>query len=90
MIDEMYFIQRGSATLFDKKGVIPFLQLPCYSFFGEYQLIFNLRANYVIKVGGKEHGKCKQSDDSRTFLLCVTKEKFLELLNQFPKAKSVV
>ena len=25
-----------------------------YSFFGEYQLMFDLRANYVVKVGGKE------------------------------------
>jgi hypothetical protein len=92
MLSELYFINKGHAVLYDRKGVVPFLQLPCYSFFGEYQLIFNLRANYVVKVGGKEdcedndiHTKC-----DRTFLLCVTKEKFLSLLAAFPKAKNAI
>jgi len=53
-ITEMYFISKGSAVFFDQKGVTPFLQLPQYSFFGEYQLMFDLRSNFVVKVGGKE------------------------------------
>ena len=85
MLEEIYFISRGNAILYDRKGVIPFLQLPCYSFIGEYQLIFNLRANYVVKVGGDKKG-----ENERTFFLCVTKEKFLNLLNQYPKSKSVI
>lgn len=35
-LEEIYFISKGNAVLWDRKGVIPFLQLPCYSFFGEY------------------------------------------------------
>ena len=50
----MYFITRGTAILYDQKGVTPFLQLPQHSFFGEYQLMFDLRSNFVVKVGGKE------------------------------------
>jgi signal-transduction protein with cAMP-binding, CBS, and nucleotidyltransferase domain len=53
-LQEMYFITKGTAIFFDNKGVTPFLQFPTHSYFGEYQLIFNLRANYVVKVGGKE------------------------------------
>ena len=52
--NEIFFISKGSAILYDSKGVTPFLQLPQYSFFGEYQILFDLRANFVIKVGGKE------------------------------------
>ena len=50
----MYFITKGSVILFDQRGITPFLQLPQYSFFGEYQMMFDLRANYSVKVGGKE------------------------------------
>lgn len=51
--NEMYFITKGTVMIYDQKGVIPFLQLPLHSFFGEYQLMFDLRANFVVKVGGK-------------------------------------
>ena len=51
--NEMYFITKGTAMLYDQKGITPFLQLPQHSWFGEYQLMFDLRANFVIKIGGK-------------------------------------
>ena len=35
-VNEMYFINRGNAYFYDSKGVIPFISLPQYSFFGEY------------------------------------------------------
>lgn len=52
--NEIFFISKGSAIFYDPKGVTPFLQLPQYSFFGEYQILFDLRSNFVVKVGGKE------------------------------------
>jgi signal-transduction protein with cAMP-binding, CBS, and nucleotidyltransferase domain len=83
----MYFITKGTAMLYDKSGITPFLQLPQHSWFGEYQLMFDLRANFVIKVGGKEDFEMKTSKEERTFFLCVTKSIFQDLLNQFPKSK---
>jgi hypothetical protein len=50
----MYFISTGSVIFYDQKGVYPFLQLPKSSYFGEYQLMFDLRSNFVVKVEGKE------------------------------------
>jgi len=59
--------------LYDSRGITPFLQLPQYSWFGEYQLMFDLRATFGIKVGGKEDFEMKTSKEERTFFLCVTK-----------------
>lgn len=66
----MYFVTRGAAVLYDQKGVTPFLQLPQYSFFGEYQLMFDLRSNFVVKVGGKEDSETVKQE--RTTFLCVS------------------
>jgi hypothetical protein len=79
----MYFITRGTAIFYDQKGVTPFLQLPCFSFFGEYQLMFDLRSNFVVKVGGKEDYSLSTAKQDRTFFL------FQKLFEQFPKSKFV-
>lgn len=89
-LTEMYFISKGSAVFYDQKGVTPFLQLPQYSFFGEYQLMFDLRANFVVKVGGKEDYLSQTSKQNRTTFLCVSKEVFERLFELFPKSKIVV
>ena len=90
--NEMYFITKGTAVLYDQKGVAPFLQLPKNSWFGEYQLLFDLRANYVIKVGGKEDlgPKSSASKSDRTFFLCVSREMFEEIFKRFPKSKFTI
>jgi len=88
----MYFITKGTAILYDQKGVVPFLQLPRNSWFGEYQLLFDLRANYVIKVGGKVElsPKSSASKSDRTFFLCVSREIFDEIIERFPKSKFTI
>lgn len=85
---EMYFVTRGAAVLYDQKGVTPFLQLPQYSFFGEYQLMFDLRSNFVVKVGGKEDTETVKQE--RTTFLCVSQDVFKRLFALFPKSKNVV
>jgi len=53
--------------------------------------MFDLRANYTVKVGGRvkeTEGNAPSND--RTFFLCVTQEKFLALLDEYPKSKSVL
>lgn len=52
--------------------------------------MFDLRANYTVKVGGRVRDKEDMDPSDRTFFLCVTKEKFLELLSEYPKSKSVL
>ena len=76
--------------LYDKLGITPFIELPRFSYFGEYQIMFDLYPNFVAKVGGKaEYGKatCKQN---RTFFLCIKKKIFLELLEQHTKSKIIL
>lgn len=84
----MYFVTRGAAVLYDQKGVTPFLQLPQYSFFGEYQLMFDLRSNFVVKVGGKEDTETVKQE--RTTFLCVSQDVFKRFFALFPKSKNVV
>ena len=84
------FITQGSVVLYDKLGITPFIELPRYSYFGEYQIMFDLYPNFVAKVGGKaEYGQatCKQN---RTFFLCIKKKIFLELLEQHTKSKIIL
>lgn len=76
--------------LYDRQGVSPFIQLPKYSFFGDYQIIFNLYSNFVVKCGGQEDYSRLFSKEDRTSLLCVSKSVFMELFNLFPKSKQVI
>ena len=84
--NEIFFISKGSAILYDAKGVTPFLQLPQYSFFGEYQILFDLRANFVIKVGGKERMGDYTENQERTMFLCASRSKVKKLFELFPKS----
>ena len=51
--------------------------------------MFDLRANFVVKVGGKEDYNTKTAKQERTFFLCVSREIFKRLFDQFPKSKFV-
>ena len=51
--------------------------------------MFDLRANFVVKVGGKEDYNTKTAKQERTFFLCVSQEIFKRLFDQFPKSKFV-
>ena len=43
--------------------------------------MFDLRANYVVKVGGKEDYNAKTSKSERTFFLCVSHDVFKRLFD---------
>jgi hypothetical protein len=51
--------------------------------------MFDLRANFVVKVGGKEDYYKTVEKQYRTFFLCISKEVFVKLYDQFPKSKFV-
>lgn len=50
--------------------------------------MFDLRSNFVVKVGGKEDSETVKQE--RTTFLCVSQEVFKRLFNLFPKSKNVV
>lgn len=68
--------------LYDELGDKPFLQLPQHSFFGEYQILFDLRSNFWVKVGGKIDG-----DLARTMFLAIDKDTMMKLIELYPKSK---
>jgi hypothetical protein len=41
--------------------------------------MFDLRANFAVKVGGKEDYNLTTAKQDRTFFLCVSKEVFQEI-----------
>ncbi len=54
-----------------------FLVLPTYSYFGDFQILYNLRSQIVYKSGELEH----------TYTMCLKKSKFKEILDDYPDAK---
>ena len=77
---ELYLIYKG-VVLLSLKGVSSkeneFLLLPTYSYFGDYQLILNLRSQIVYKSG----------DHDITYTMCIKRSRFLKLLEEYPDAK---
>lgn len=73
--NEIYFIFSGGISLFNKHRVTDFLLLPQYSFFGDYQLLYDLRSNIVFRTSQKF---------SKTKCMCVKRSVFIKLCEQFP------
>ena len=51
--------------------------------------MFDLVANYMIKVSGKDNLSYQTNKEERTFFLCVKAEIFKEVLELYPKSKLV-
>jgi hypothetical protein len=49
--------------------------------------MFDLRANFTVKVTGKEETVHFVAKSERTFMLCVDKDVLSEVLEKFPKSK---
>ena len=52
--------------------------------------MFDLRSNFVVKVGGKEDLNKQTAKQDRTTFLCVSQAVFERLFELFPKSKIVV
>ena len=53
-VKDMYFIRQGLVEVFnhendEKIKQKPILYLPKYSYFGDYQILYNLKSNLVFK-----------------------------------------
>lgn len=52
--------------------------------------MFDLRSNFVVKVGGKEDFQKQTAKQDKTTFLCVSQDIFERLFGLFPKSKIVV
>ena len=73
--NEMYFIIKGGVSLYNKYMIHDFMFLPQYSFFGDYQILYDLKTNIVFKTA---------SSPNDTFFMCVNKKVFLNLCELYP------
>lgn len=76
---ELYLIYKGVVVLCMKGNTKDreFFILPTYSYFGDYQILQDLRSQVVYKSGENDH----------TYTMCIKKKAFKDLLNDYPDAK---
>lgn len=92
-VKEMYFIRQGLVEVFNNENdeiqkEKPILYLPKFSYFGDYQILSNLKSNIVFKT------LSPNNDDDRTgtsepmpdiIFMCISKNELLELCDLFPQ-----
>jgi hypothetical protein len=88
----MYFITQGLVEVFNNENdaIIkekPILFLPKYAFFGEYQIMLNIKANCEFVTCQEPPvsvvaGRVGASLD--TIFMCISNEKYNELCDLFP------
>lgn len=88
----MYFIRQGLVEVFNNdhdelhKGK-PILYLPKYSYFGDYQILHNLKSNIIFRTlshTGDESKRQKEQEMDILFM-CVDRDTLLELCDLFPQ-----
>ena len=92
-VKEMYFIRQGLVEVFNNENdeitkEKPILYLPKFSYFGDYQILSNLKSNIVFKT------LSPNNEDDRTgtaepmpdiIFMCISKNELLELWDLFPQ-----
>jgi len=92
-VKEMYFIRQGLVEVFNNENdeiqkEKPILYLPKFSYFGDYQILSNLKSNIVFKT------LSPNNDDDRSgtsepmpdiIFMCISKNELLELCDLFPQ-----
>ena len=85
--NELYMIQEGIVVVQFPQSMVKckppltsreceFLTLPTFSYFGDYQILFELRSQYTFR--------CVQV---KSLLMCLKKSKFKQLMDDFPDAR---
>lgn len=92
-VKEMYFIRQGLVEVFNNENdenqkEKPILYLPKFSYFGDYQILSNLKSNIVFKTLSPNN----EDDRSGTtepmpdiIFMCISKNELLELCELFPQ-----
>jgi hypothetical protein len=85
--DEMFLIREGGISVIHVKSFgrhesqnryMELIELPQNSFFGEYQIVFNLKSMFIYKSNERED----------TSTMCINKNVLSHLLEEYPKIKS--
>ena len=91
-VKEMYFIRQGLVEVFNNdhdelyKGK-PILYLPKYSYFGDYQILHNLKSNIIFRTLSHtgEESKRQNEQEMDILFMCIDREVLLELCELFPQ-----
>jgi len=99
-VKEMYFIRQGLVEVFNnvnddkelasQKGSKqrPILYLPKFSYFGDFQILFNLKSNLEYRTLENivdDKNKAYQESLPDILFMCVEKERLLDLCDLFPQ-----
>jgi signal-transduction protein with cAMP-binding, CBS, and nucleotidyltransferase domain len=76
-VEELYFIYRGNVTIYDKKVEIPIVTLLEESYFGDIQILMNIRSNF----------RFRSSNEHDTYLYTLDKKIFKMILKDFRDEK---
>lgn len=80
---EFIMIQEGVVSLqlrvlgHDPRSEQEFFILPTFSYFGDYQILFDLKSQIIYKA----------KENKLLITLCLDKEKLIELMDDFPEAR---
>ena len=83
----MYFITQGMVEVYNNDNDEflknkPFLFLPKSSYFGDYQILYNLKSNLVFKT--KAYKKIVGEESNEITFMCISADDLLELCDLFP------
>ena len=92
-VKEMYFIRQGLVEVYNNENdeldkEKPILYLPKYSYFGDYQILYNLKSNILFKTlahtpEDKKNGNFETMPD--IIFMCISKDVLQELCDLFPQ-----
>jgi len=92
-VKEMYFIRQGLVEVYnnendEKVKEKPILYLPKFSYFGDYQILYNLKSNIVFRTlahsnEDKKNGTSEPMPD--IIFMCISKTELQELCDLFPQ-----
>jgi hypothetical protein len=92
-VKEMFFIRQGLVEVYNNENDEaqkdkPILYLPKYSYFGDYQILYNLKSNLVFKTLAhtpeeKKGGSTEQLPD--IIFMCCSNEHLTEFCELFPQ-----
>ena len=93
-VKEMYFINSGQVEVFNQENdelrkEEPILYLPKYAYFGDYQILYNLKSNLQFRTMEPEPSKkdedIQMTPESTIYFMCIEKEGLLYLCDVFPQ-----
>jgi hypothetical protein len=91
-VKEMYFIRQGLVEIYNNENdevtkEKPILYLPKYSYFGDYQILYNLKSNLVFKTLAHTPDERKAGAPETLpdiIFMCIGKVELIELCDLFP------